>query len=170
MSMTTISTRGFLRAWLTGGGFTFLFIGAVHAARSPAVGRAAISNVKLTESMGDSGSGDNGLGASGSGLHGYISMKVTSPARGADFGVSFYSDVFPLLAKPLQSFQIGMPPVLGKCRTTVVTSSRYARVAPWPAINGPNAAPRTATFFRLSKVARVFGPARGSRRPHRNIE
>ncbi|MGC8550933.1 MAG: hypothetical protein ACP5M4_14690 [Acidobacteriaceae bacterium] len=36
-------------------------------------------------------------------------MKVTPPAEGFGFGVSFYSDVFPILAKPLKSFQIGMP-------------------------------------------------------------
>ncbi len=43
------------------------------------------------------------------GLHGYISMKVSPPPDGFGFGVSFYSAVWPLLAKPLKSFQIGLP-------------------------------------------------------------
>lgn len=52
--------------------------------------------VKLTESMGD-------------GLHGYIRMKITQPAKGYGYGFSFYSGVWPLLGSPLKSFQIGLP-------------------------------------------------------------
>lgn len=70
-----------------GGVLILLFVSTAHGVRP---------NIRLTESM-------------GGGLHGYIAMKVTPPSKGYGFGVSFYSDVFPILAKPLKSFQIGMP-------------------------------------------------------------
>lgn len=60
------------------------------------VGQAAHSNISLSESM-------------EGGLHGYISMKVTPTAEGFGYGVSFYATVWPLLATPLKSFQIGLP-------------------------------------------------------------
>ncbi len=43
------------------------------------------------------------------GLHGYISMKVPPPPDGYGYGISFYSGTWPLLEKPLDSFQIGLP-------------------------------------------------------------
>lgn len=43
------------------------------------------------------------------GLHGYISMKVPPPPEGFGFGISFYSGAWPLVASPLESFQIGLP-------------------------------------------------------------
>ncbi len=58
--------------------------------------RKPVSRVSLTESM-------------DGGLHGYISMKVSAPREGFGFGVSFYAATWPLLATPLQSFQIGLP-------------------------------------------------------------
>ncbi|MGC9200093.1 MAG: hypothetical protein ACP5E5_14340 [Acidobacteriaceae bacterium] len=45
----------------------------------------------------------------GGGLHGYISMNVSPPSNGFGYGVSFYASVWPLLASPLKSFQIGLP-------------------------------------------------------------
>ena len=59
-------------------------------------GQTGGSSVKLVESM-------------GGGLHGYISMRVPPPPDGFGFGISFYSTAWPLLAAPLQSFQIGLP-------------------------------------------------------------
>ena len=67
---------------------------SIRAQAGGADGRS--SNGKLHESMGD-------------GLHGYISMRVSPPQTGYGYGVSFYSAVFPLLASPLKSFQIGLP-------------------------------------------------------------
>jgi hypothetical protein len=69
------------------------------AALAPAfhlAAQATHSSVKLTESM-------------EGGLHGYISMKVSAPAGNFNAGVSFYTAIWPLLAKPLKSFQIGLP-------------------------------------------------------------
>ena len=43
------------------------------------------------------------------GLHGYISMKVPPPPDGFGYGISFYSGAWPLVASPLESFQIGLP-------------------------------------------------------------
>lgn len=59
-------------------------------------GRAADSKPRLTESM-------------EGGLHGYISMEVPPPPEGFGFGISFYSGAWPLVAAPLESFQIGLP-------------------------------------------------------------
>ena len=67
---------------------------SIRAQAGGADGRSR--NGKLHESMGD-------------GLHGYISMQVSPPQTGYGYGVSFYSAVFPLLASPLKSFQIGLP-------------------------------------------------------------
>lgn len=89
MNIATDSKRRLLRVCLAGGVVTFLFVVGCH-------GRANHSNVKLTESM-------------GGGLHGYISMKIAQPSKSYGFGISFYENIFPLLAKPLKSFQIGMP-------------------------------------------------------------
>jgi hypothetical protein len=71
---------------------------AAHAVRPTATvaGQAARSQVTLTESM-------------DGGLHGYISMKVSPPLQGFGYGVSFYAAAWPLLATPLESFQIGLP-------------------------------------------------------------
>jgi hypothetical protein len=43
------------------------------------------------------------------GLKGYISMNVSRPPDGYGYGGSFYSSVWPLMAPPLSSFQIGLP-------------------------------------------------------------
>ena len=94
--ITANSVRRQYNAWLATGTFTVVFAIAVHAAPSSGAVEVAHSNVKLTESMGD-------------GLHGYISMQVVAPSGGFTYGVSFYSAVWPLLAKPLKSFQIGLP-------------------------------------------------------------
>lgn len=45
------------------------------------------------------------------GLMGYISMDVQSTPEGFGQGVSFYTPVWPLLEKPLASFQIGLPSI-----------------------------------------------------------
>src|SRR5919107_4689486 len=58
--------------------------------------RISGSRLGLTESM-------------SGGLHGYISMKVPPPPDGYGFGISFYSGAWPLVASPLESFQIGLP-------------------------------------------------------------
>ncbi len=44
----------------------------------------------------------------GNGLKGYISMNVPTPPNGYGYGVSLYSAAWPLLAKPLAGFQIGL--------------------------------------------------------------
>jgi len=74
-------------------------LGAAGNTGQPAAsgaGRNPVSRASLTESM-------------DGGLHGYISMKVSAPREGFGFGVSFYAATWPLLATPLQSFQIGLP-------------------------------------------------------------
>jgi hypothetical protein len=43
------------------------------------------------------------------GLHGYISMKVPPPPDGFGYGISFYSGAWPLVASPIENFQIGLP-------------------------------------------------------------
>ena len=45
------------------------------------------------------------------GLHGYIGYHSTRPPADADYGagMGFYAAVFPLIDKPLQGFQIGLP-------------------------------------------------------------
>lgn len=93
---SAIHTRPLLSTWLLGGVCTLLFAVAAHAVEPPVADRTGQSNAKLTESL-------------DGGLHGYISMHVTSPAEGFGFGTSFYEGVWPLLANPLKSFQLGMP-------------------------------------------------------------
>ncbi|MGC9197753.1 MAG: hypothetical protein ACP5E5_02310 [Acidobacteriaceae bacterium] len=81
--------------WLAGTVSLLFAIG--HRAMGQAViGDKSSSHTRLTEAM-------------GGGLHGYISMHVSPPANGFGFGVSFYSTIWPLLAQPLQSFQLGLP-------------------------------------------------------------
>ena len=83
-----------LKSWLAGG---ILVVLSALAVRAQIGGQGGPSKTpKLNESM-------------GGGLHGYISMEVSPPPRSYGFGVSFYSAVWPLLAKPLNSFQIGLP-------------------------------------------------------------
>lgn len=43
------------------------------------------------------------------GLHGYISAPVNSPDSRFGSGVSFYTSVWPLLERPLEGFQMGLP-------------------------------------------------------------
>jgi len=92
------SARRGLNPWLAVGALAVLFGIAHHAVRPvPTVaGNRAPSPISLTESM-------------DGGLHGYISMKVSPPSHGFGFGVSFYAAAWPLLATPLESFQIGLP-------------------------------------------------------------
>jgi hypothetical protein len=87
-----------LNAWLVGGALAVAFALAAHALRPAATvaGQAAPSPVTLRESM-------------EGGLHGYIKMKVSPPPDGFGYGVSFYAAAWPLLARPLKSFQIGLP-------------------------------------------------------------
>ena len=42
------------------------------------------------------------------GLEGYISMSVPAPPEGYGYGVSLYAAAWPLVAKPLRDFQIGL--------------------------------------------------------------
>ncbi len=69
---------------------------AGHRAHPSSGGPDQAQGVKLVESM-------------EGGLHGYISMKVPPPPEGYGFGISFYSTAWPLVASPLESFQIGLP-------------------------------------------------------------
>lgn len=73
-----------------------LFTLSTFAVAATSVRRSGNPQVILKEKM-------------GGGLHGYISMKVSPPPNGYGYGVSFYSTVWPLLARPLKSFQIGLP-------------------------------------------------------------
>lgn len=86
-------TRIWVKVWLVGRVLAVSFI-LVACAAGPK--KSAHTRVTLKESM-------------GGGLHGYISMKVSPPPKGYGFGVSFYSTVWPLLPRPLKSFQIGLP-------------------------------------------------------------
>lgn len=81
---------------LVAGASAFFFAVTPLAQCSTKVGHTSHSNVALAERM-------------SGGLHGYISMKVSPPSQGFGFGVSFYSAIWPLLAQPLKSFQIGLP-------------------------------------------------------------
>ncbi|MGC8550934.1 MAG: hypothetical protein ACP5M4_14695 [Acidobacteriaceae bacterium] len=86
-----------LKAWLAGGCLAMLLVLAPLSAGAAGLRNAAShSHVILKEKM-------------SGGLHGYISMKVAPPPNGYGYGVSFYSTVWPLLARPLKSFQIGLP-------------------------------------------------------------
>jgi hypothetical protein len=81
--------------------FTCIFVGilvgtTLAATRSAPGDQVSTTPAKLQETM-------------TGGLHGYISMKVPPPPDGFGFGISFYSAAWPLLAEPLQSFQIGLP-------------------------------------------------------------
>lgn len=43
------------------------------------------------------------------GLYGYISMDLERPQRGFGYGLSWYTNVWSLLEKPINNFQIGLP-------------------------------------------------------------
>ena len=85
------------RTWEFAVVFAILLAVAARSGRAALnADQAAPTAVKLPESM-------------GGGLHGYISMKVPPPPEGFGYGISFYSGAWPLLAAPLESFQIGLP-------------------------------------------------------------
>lgn len=43
------------------------------------------------------------------GLYGYISMNINRPAVGFGYGISWYTNVWSLLEKPINNYQIGLP-------------------------------------------------------------